>query len=194
MHNNTLKISFISSECNGWPTVNIFIDDDLYEETCLNKENFEIEIPIQLEDRQHTLEIEHFGKRNKNTEIDAEGKIIRDMSFEIEKIEIQGLTVPDYMMRTNIFVPNWIDLTEPTNFPKFLRQSNRVGPNGIWSLQFKTPFADFLINRNLDKMLDDDKKALDTFESYEPGSHSDIHSKISEEEKKLFNDIKDLLK
>ncbi len=194
MSKNTLKINFISKNCHGWPTVNIFIDDDLYEEAHLNKENFEIEIPIQLEDRQHKLEIEHFGKRNKNTEIDAKGNIIRDMSFEIEKIEIQSLTVPEYMMRTNIFVPNWIDLTEPTNFPKFLKQSKRVGPNGIWSLQFKTPFEDYLINRNLDKMLDDDKKAIDTFESYEPASHSGIHSLITEDEKKLFKDIKDLLK
>jgi len=194
MHKNTLKISFISRQCNGWPTVNIFIDDDLYEEAHLNKESFEIEIPIQLEDRLHKLEIEHFGKTNKNTKIDSNGNIIQDLSFEIEKIEIQNLTVPEYMMRTNIFVPNWIDLTEPTNFPKVLKQSNRVGPNGIWSLQFKTPFEDHLINRNLDKMLDDEKKALDTFESYEPDSHSTIQSLITEEEKKLFKDIKDLLK
>ena len=104
MHKNTLKINFISRQCNGWPTVNIFIDDDLYEEAHLNKESFEIEIPIQLEDRLHKLEIEHFGKTNKNTKIDSHGNIIQDLSFEIEKIEIQNLTVPEYMMRTNIFV------------------------------------------------------------------------------------------
>ena len=41
MFKNTLKINFTSRNCNGWPTINLFIDDDLYEETCLNKENFE---------------------------------------------------------------------------------------------------------------------------------------------------------
>lgn len=191
MESQTIQISFINEKFKRYPKVKIFIDGDLLEEKEFTTKNETVQIPIDLLDGKHKLEIEHFDKTNSDTEF-KNNSILRDTKFKVENIKILGYDLPFSFFLNCYFEPDWKDLTKPKNFPNKITKSQHVGPNGVWTLNFETPVDDWLINtrkRETEKELE----KMVTYVSYEPSEHSKIDHRLTDEDQKLIQEIKQLI-
>lgn len=185
-----IKICFQTHKVRNFPKVKIFVDDDLIEEVLFQKEEQLIELPLDLEQGKHKLEVEHFGKTSKDT-IFKNNKIIKDMQFTIKSIEIGGLDLPTTVMYTSRFVPNWKDLDKPKGFPNELKQVFTIGPNGVWSIDFETPIEEWLIKKR--KIENENIKNVVTYDSYEISPHSVVDYVLTDQDRKTIKEIKDLI-
>lgn len=185
-----LKINFECYKFKHWPKVKIFVDGDLLEEVYFTKKYEEVKMPLSLLEGEHLLEIEHFDKTNQDTEF-YNGDILQDTKFEISNINIFDYDIPYTPLLSCNFVPEWSKLTRPKNFPKELPQSRVVGPNGIWSFKFATPIEDWIINQ---RRKQNELTNVVTYESYEVDAFSVIDYQMTDEDRQLIKDIKDLIK
>ena len=191
MEDKFIEISFNNQKFLRYPKVKIFIDGDLLEEKTFEKQKETVTIPVDMIDGDHLLEIEHFDKTNRDTEF-KNGEILRDTKFTIEKINICSYDIPYGFFLNCVFKPDWSHLTQPKNFPKQIKQSQIVGPNGTWSLNFTTPIDDWLINERKKQTLHQLEEMV-TYDSYEPSEHSVIDYQLTEKDRQLMKDIKELL-
>ena len=191
MDDKLIKISFINHKFRRYPKVKIFVDGDLLEEKSFTKSEETISIPVDLLDGNHILEIEHFDKTNKDTEF-KDDKILRDTKFTIKNVSICSYDIPYTFFLNCSFKPDWHNLTKPNNFPNELKQSLTVGPNGVWTLNFTTPVDDWLINERKKQTLHSLEKMV-TYDSYEPSEHSVIDYQLTDKDKQLIKDIKELI-
>ena len=163
-----LNINFECSKYIKWPKIKIFVDGDLLEEVAFTKKNENVQIPLSLLEGEHLLEIEHFDKTNKDTEI-IDGKIGQDTRFEITNLNIYDYDIPYTPLLNCEFKPDWSTLTRPDGFPDVLPRSRVIGPAGVWSFTFGTPIEDWIINqrRKLNEL-----SSVVTYESYEVDPYS----------------------
>jgi hypothetical protein len=192
MESQTIQITFINEKFKRYPKVKIFIDGDLLEEKEFTAEKETVKIPIDLLDGKHKLEIEHFDKTNSDTEF-KNNSILRDTKFKIENINICSYDIPYTFILKSQFRPDWSKLTKPKDFPDLLKQSLIVGPNGIWSLFFETPVDDWLINERKKATLNKLEKTV-TYDSYEPSEDSIIDYQLTDFDRQLMKEIKELIK
>lgn len=185
-----LKIKFQCSKFKRWPKVKIFVDGDLLEEVHFTKKNEEVQMPLSLLDGEHLLEIEHFDKTNQDTEF-HNGKILQDTRFEITNINIFDYDIPYTPLLNCNFIPEWSRLTKPNNMADQLPQSRVVGPNGTWSFKFGTPIEEWIINQR--RKINDLSNVV-TYESYEVDAFSVIDYQMTDEDRQLIKEIKDLIK
>lgn len=187
---NHIEINFINFNFKKFPKVKIYIDGDLLEEVHFHKHNQQVRIPTELNYGKHTLEIEHFDKTSKDTQI-INGKISADTKFTIKSINIDDFDIPTSLLYLSEFKPNWKNLVKPKNFPDVLRQSFTIGPNGTWKFKFETPIEDWLIKDRKEK--NEKIKNIKTYESYEVSTESVIDHILTEKDIKLIKEIKQLL-
>lgn len=135
MLNNCLTLKFCASECNGWPKIRILIDNDIIQEYEFDQEIASIDVPLDLMDGDHVLEIERYGKNNSNI-VFVDGKILKDQSVELLDMYIENVKLPDQFKYNSKFCYNDIELTSALNW----------GPNGIWTWKFSTPLLEHLID------------------------------------------------
>lgn len=185
-----LKINFTCSKYKRWPKVKIFVDGDLLEEVHFSQIDEEVHMPLSLLDGEHILEIEHFDKTNNDTEY-HNGKILQDTKFEITNINIFNYDIPYTPLLNCNFIPEWSKLTKPKNFAEELRQSRVIGPNGMWTFKFATPIEDWIINQR--RKLNNLHNVV-TYESYEVDAFSVIDYQMTDEDRQLIKDIKELIK
>ena len=187
---NYIKINFLNYKFKKFPKIKIFLDGDLLEEVNFDKDSQLITIPTELDNGNHTLEIEHFDKTSKDTQI-INGKISADTKFTIKSITIDNFEIPTSLLYLSEFKPNWKNLVKPKNFPDVLRQSFTIGPNGTWKFKFETPIEDWLIKDRKEK--NEKIKNIKTYESYEVSTESVIDYILTEKDIKLVKEIKQLL-
>lgn len=87
------------------------------------------------------LKIVHYDKKNAETIVDSNGKIIRDRSFELEKI-----IVDDYDFENLI----WKSFFQSTNDDVY-ESCLFFGPNGSFNINFRLPVVEWILeNTNED--------------------------------------------
>jgi len=187
----TLSIHFKSNKVHRYPKVKIFVDQDLMEVVELTSELQTVSFPIALEDGEHLLEIEHYGKTSDDTLVDEDDAIVDDTYFVVKNITIDKFDLPILVLWTSKLVPDWTGLERPDNFPDELPQVLEVGTNGFWKLPFYTPIADWFISRRKESTLQ--LKKIKLYESYEPSAHSVIDYQLTDEDFALIANIKELL-
>lgn len=137
---NNLKITFNTSECNGWPKLRVLIDNDLYEDHLFSSANESITVPIELLDGRHVLELEIYGKTSVNTKVDKEGNIIQDQLIELVDMFIDDVKLPEYFKYIGVYKFN--NQTYP--------QALVWGCNGNWIWEFSTPIITWAIDKKTD--------------------------------------------
>lgn len=139
---NQLVLHFSCTECNGWPKLKFFIDDDLYHDYEFNSTIASVEIPLELLTGQHQLEIEFYGKTQNNT-IQINNCIVKDQLVTLDSLTIDNITVPDFIKYRGLYrVGN-------TERPQILTW----GENGTWMLQFEYPIIDWILNLKMQATL-----------------------------------------
>jgi len=136
---NVITFAFKVTECNGWPKVEILIDDDLYEDRHFTTTNERVNIPVDLIEGDHLLTIEIYGKEPKNTILDSEGNIIDDQLIELTDIYVDDIKLPDWFK--NIGVYKFKDLIYP--------QATIWGCNGVWDWKFSTPLLTWVLDKQI---------------------------------------------
>lgn len=134
MQDNLLTLIFSATQCNGWPKLKFYLDDDLYEDYTFTGSSATIELPISLIDGDHVLAVELYGKIASNTQI-VDGVIVSDQTVTLEELQIDGVPAPSCIKYSGIHYYN----NEPHP------QSLVWGPNGIWKLDFKTPIINWVL-------------------------------------------------
>lgn len=147
---NNIEINFKNYKFKRFPKVKIYVDRELIEEVQFDKEEQTVRVLVALEDGKHTLEIEHFDKTSRDTQI-KDGNIVADTKFTINSIVIDDFDFSSSLLYQCEFRANWKDLDKPKDFPDVLSQSLTIGPNGIWRLPFETPIDDWLIQCKIEE-------------------------------------------
>ena len=137
---NVITLAFKVSECNGWPKVEILIDDDLYEDRHFTTTNEQVTLPVDLIDGDHLLTIEIYDKLPKNTIIDSDGNIIDDQLIELTDIYVNDIKLPKWFK--NIGVYEFKDQTYP--------QACVWGCNGVWAWKFSTPLLTWVLDKQIE--------------------------------------------
>lgn len=192
MQTEFITIDFINYKFKRYPKIKIFIDGDLYEEVAFTKEKEQVKFPVSLVSGKHLLEIEHFDKTNRDT-LFKNDKILQDTKFTIGNLNICSFDIPYTFVLKSVLKPDWTHLTMPEKFPTVLKQSMTVGPNGVWSLGFETPVDDWLINERKKATLHKLEKTV-TYDSYEPSEDSIIDYQLTDFDRQLMKEIKELIK
>ena len=187
----TISIKLAANKVKRYPKLKIFVDGDLIEDVQLLDNSQTISFPIALEDGEHYLEIEHYGKTSEDTIATEDGRIIEDTYFRIEGINIDEYELPILILWTSVLIPDWTGLKKPYGFPNKLSQVLEVGTNGIWKMPFYTPVTDWLIHRR--KASSSKLKDTTVFESYEPSTHSTLDYKLTKEDKAVISEIKKMI-
>ena len=123
-----LEIYLSNTKVQRYPSIKIFVDDDLMEELQLERKQQCVKIPLSQADGKHTLTIEHFGKTNKDIVV-KDNKIMQDTTFTVEKIVLDGIPLNEDILLECEFVPNWNDMEKPINLdgscPSFFVLTNK---------------------------------------------------------------------
>lgn len=188
---NHITIVFKNYKFRRFPKIKIYVDDDLIEEVHFDKEEQSMHIPVALDNGKHILEIEHFGKTSRDTQV-KDGKIVADTKFTIKSVVVDNFEFSSSLLYLCEFRANWKDLHKPTEFPDVLRQSFTIGPNGTWRLPFETPIEDWLIQRRI-KENEKIKNNIVTYDSYEISTHSTTDYILTEKDHQTIKEIKELL-
>jgi hypothetical protein len=136
---DSIKLEFKVTECNGWPTVNFLIDDDLYHDYHFSQEHEIVELPVDLLNGTHQLDIEIYGKRPINTQVDSNGNIVKDQIIELVNIYFNDIKLPEYYMYIGVYKFNGQEY----------KQALMWGCNGVWSWQFGSPILTWAMDFKL---------------------------------------------
>jgi hypothetical protein len=135
---NSLRFQFKVSECNGWPKLKFLIDDDLYHDYEFTSEVGSVELPLDLVEGIHKLEIELYGKTHNNT-IVVDDTIVKDQLVTLDEIFIDDVKLPNFIKYLGVY-----KVGEAKN-----PQALTWGLNGIWVLIFEHPIIDWVLNLKL---------------------------------------------
>lgn len=130
-----ISLIFKSTECNGWPKIKLYLNNDLYQDHEFKQEIEQVNLPIYLEDGKHLLEIEIYDKKSNATIVDQEGKIIQDQLLELKEIRVNNVKLPEYFLYSGNYKIS--DNTYP--------QSLIWGCNGVWSWNFEMPLVSWAV-------------------------------------------------
>jgi len=187
----TLSITFKANKVNRYPKLRVFVDQDQMEEIELSNDSQTVSFPIDLENGEHLLEIEHYDKTSEDTIATEEGMIIEDTFFRIENITIDNYDLPILVLWTCTLTPDWKGLVKPEGFPNELSQVLEVGTNGVWKMPFYTPVTDWLIQRR--KASTNKLKNTTVYENYEPSTHSTLDYVLTDDDRTVIAEIKSLI-
>ena len=109
-----------------------------------------IEVEHELvEGEKYDLQIVRSNKDGKQTVIE-DGEIVKDQLLNIKSIEIDEIDIGG-LVYEGVYTPNY---PEPwatqqrqagTELPESFKSVTKMGHNGVWSLQFKSPFYMWLL-------------------------------------------------
>jgi hypothetical protein len=133
---DSIKLEFAVSECNGWPTLQFLIDDDLYHDYQFSQEHEVVELPIDLLNGTHQLDINIYGKTPKNTIVDTDGNILKDQLVELLDIYVNDIKLPHYFKFDSVYKFN----------DQEYKQALVFGCNGNWLWNFETPILNWVLD------------------------------------------------
>lgn len=159
-----LTFKFSSTECNGWPKLRFCVDDDVLVEYDFDSDTASVDIPLDLIDGNHVLEIERYGKTEDQT----------NQLVTLEDIYIQDVRLPDWFKSSGTFY-----------FHDQAIQSGLIWhPNGKFILSFCTPIINWFVDQRLERW--------GPIESlFNPSQHNKqrLHQSLAEFKQEL-NDVK----
>lgn len=137
---HTIKFDFNVTEYNGWPSIVFLVDDDTLLEHQFTHEQETVELPIDLLEGEHLLEIERTNVGKNNTEIDANGNIVKDQLVELVEMYVDDVKLPEFFKYRGVYHLNG------TKYPQGLVW----GGNGVWQWNFETPMVEWAIDTKVD--------------------------------------------
>lgn len=137
---NFIKLEFNATECNGWPKINVLLDNDLYQEYQFTNDTAIIQLPVDLLDGEHTLAVELVGKNVNNTMVDSTGTIVGDQLVELLAMYVDNVRLTDFFRYNGIYT---------TNTGQVLLRATKWGFNGVWELKFKTPLITWVLDEQI---------------------------------------------
>lgn len=149
-----LKLNFNNIE--DFPQCEISVNNNtLY--TGLVKKSYNFDLPDSDE---VVLEIKHINKKQTDTVLDTNGNIVKDKSFELEKIIVDGYDF-EHLIWKSIFESDNGETYESCLF---------FGPNGTFKINFTVPILKWILKHNAeDNNWQEDyeyyKKAIEILES-----------------------------
>jgi hypothetical protein len=138
---NIFKFKFKATFCNGWPSLRFCVDNDVLQEFYFEQEYATVEIAMDLVDGDHILEIERFGKTNKNF-VFENNSMIQDQTVELLDIYIDNIQLPLSFKHQGHFCFD----------DQKISGGLLWGPNGTYFLNFKTPLISWIIAEKLEKL------------------------------------------
>lgn len=132
---NLLGFQFNATECNGWPKLKFFIDDDLYHDYEFSASSGIVELPLDLLSGPHEIKIEFYGKTQHNT-ILADNEIVEDQLVTLELITVDHVTIPDFIKYLGVYQVDDVKRSQILTW----------GQNGFWTLQIEYPIIDWILN------------------------------------------------
>ena len=140
---NHLGFHFSATECNGWPKLKFFIDDDLYHDFEFTSESALVELPLDLLPGEHQICIELYEKNHSNTVV-SDDTIIKDQLVTLESITVDNVLLPDFVKYQGVYC------TGNVNHPQVLTW----GQNGTWNLHFEDPIISWVLDLKGQTMAD----------------------------------------
>jgi len=132
---NVLTLKFKATEFNGWPKIQILIDEDLIEDHQFHQSEEDVNITLDLLDGPHELAIERYGKTDENLSLDSQGNILEDQTLELVGMLVDGVNVPEMFNYQGDFRTG----------DQIYKQSRFWGPNGVWIWEFGTPIITWML-------------------------------------------------
>ena len=129
---NLLEFNFTASNCNGWPKLKFYIDDDLYQDYEFLDSSATVQLPLEVLDGKHCVSIELYGKTINNTLV-QDNVIVMDQLVTLENIKVDNVQLPTYFLYQGR-VDNQPDSPQLT-----------WGINGSWRWYFYAPIIDWII-------------------------------------------------
>lgn len=125
------------------PAFSIWVDDTQYVSGVIDtNEIHNYEFTAELaDDTVHYLKIRLENKDNKDTTVDANGNIIKDLLLNIKSIEIDGIELNTLKWTESQFIPDDRD-----NRP-VLSGCVDLGWNGTYQFEFNSPFYLWLLEK-----------------------------------------------
>jgi hypothetical protein len=141
-----LGFNFSATYCNGWPKLRFLIDNDIYHDFEFAGDSAFVELPVDLIDGEHKLDIEFYGKTYNNTVVEND-VIKQDQLATLNSIHIDKIQVPDFVKYQGIYNVN------DSSIPSALTW----GQNGVWSLTFNWPIINWVLSYKLNSFYSDDQ-------------------------------------
>jgi len=138
------KLSFaITLASTGTPYALVHINDRLIDDSIIHEEKiitFEVECG-----EENKLNIELGNKKESDVVLDDEGNVIKDQLLHIKKIEIDEIDITNLCRFKSKYIPSdrWYAENHPDT--PVLRNHMDLGWNGVWFIEFNTPFYIFLL-------------------------------------------------
>ena len=135
-----LKFQFRCQPCNGWPRIQVKIDDRLLcdHDFSQDEEYLTISVPVATGTRK--LSITRYGKTQDNTKVDEHGNIVQDQILEIKSVDVRGSRIPDYIFdQHSVF-----QFDDQTHLG-----SRYFGPNGQWTFEFVEPLVTWILDQKI---------------------------------------------
>lgn len=137
---NILKVVVKSTECNGWPNLNFYFENQLVEKVKGCSELHSFEVDLQPAESHTFIKLERYGKTDNNCIFKNE-QIIKDQTIEIVRVSVDDIKLPDHLIYQNCYI----------EFDGFRHDGSRfLGPNGVWVLNFKTPIITFFLDQKIE--------------------------------------------
>lgn len=144
-----LQFKFKATFCNGWPQLNFYLDNTLCYNYAFNSEDATVALPIDFFEGDHLLEIELYGKTEKNTKV-LNGKILQDQIVTLEAILIDDVEMYDLFLYRGRF--------EQNNDPQLT-----WGVNGKWRWTFSCPIITWAIHTKYNARQTNDSRLTSSY-------------------------------
>jgi hypothetical protein len=133
-HSNLLQIRFKAIECNGWPKIQVKLNGCPLHCHEFTDSSYTLAFDLPVETQTNVLTIERYGKTFENQTADS------DQILEIVEFRFDDVVIP-----THLIVPCCkFEYNDQTDWGSLY-----FGPNGIWTLNFSTPFVTWLLDQNI---------------------------------------------
>jgi len=139
MSSNQLIIRLSATPCGGWPRIRTRLDGVQISHVDMQGANDTVVIDFDTQPAEHVIEIERWGKNSRNTKT-QDGVVIEDQVLEIQQVYLDGVLVPDYIVR---------NLSEFRYHDKVDAGSLYFGPNGVWCMTVRTPLLTYFLDQKI---------------------------------------------
>lgn len=170
-----IQLEMSATPCqNKWPKCRIYLDDKLKFDNEI-QESRVITIKEHSLDSIVTFKIEFYGKTNRDTVVNSDGKILENTSLHIRKCKINGANIIDngFIMSGKYKMSLNDDKKQYYDDHGYAQESNdyHFYENGSWSLDLAVPVLKGIIEK---------VRILETFESIPyQNTLEEIYKKIS---------------
>lgn len=152
MHKEILsfKVGLSGTSSLKSPDFKICVDGKTFCEGSLStnpNETEYFEFPVEILEGEHSLEVHLLNKHSTDTIKDDTGQILEDMLLNIDSIEIDEIEIGVLKWTASSYFPEYPSdyLDETQKSIKEVKNCVNLGWNGVWKIQFTSPFYIWLL-------------------------------------------------